>query len=148
MAQVNLYQFAEIQMGDGNVFTIGSKANPTRISLTGTGAMVRRVWNDVTALTALSLAEDVDLAAGAHLNDYVLLAIKCSKDAIVAWTSATSADTSSVGVESNSWLFFTSNQSTDSGIAAVGRCAATARDIIELAIYPSATADVELIILK
>lgn len=145
MAQVNIIQYAEVQMGDGNIFRIGSKHLPSTISLTGTGAILRKVWNDLAATTAKALLTDEDLT---DFGPWVFMAVKSSKDSMLSWESVDANDTSAIKLESNIWHFFTHGVTSAYAAGYLSRVAETPVDILGLSIYPSDVADVELVILK
>lgn len=154
MAQVNVYQYAEIQLGDGSIVTIGSRATPKTISLTGTGTMHRSTFTGVVG-DGVELLR-VGSADGDDISGFVFLAVRSSVDATLAWVGLTDGslgdldvDSSEIGLEGGAWMFFFSDQTTEhNGDPVNTRAANTAHTITKMWVKPSASATVDVIALK
>lgn len=101
MAQVDLYQYAEIVKSDGTKIRLGSKQKPSTITLTGTGEIIHRIFNDLTG------GDTIDLYT-ADLTGLKFFAVKSSIAAYVGFSenSSLGEGASVIGIGANVWQFF------------------------------------------
>jgi hypothetical protein len=139
MAQVSLYQYAEIVKSDGSVERIGSKNLPSTITLTGTGEIFHVVKNDLDADPAVAIYNG-------ELTGIKWWAIKSSVAAQVSFgTDATASN--SQKLIAGQWQFFGSGYTTNSSSTTLAtRAAAADAYIADISIYAATAADVELVI--
>jgi hypothetical protein len=144
MAQVDIYQYAEVIKSDGTKIKIGSKQKPSTIAMTGTGEIIHRVYNDIAAVTAQTL---YDNELGSSIP--VWWAILSSQGGTLAWGNDAS-NSSAISIVANVWQFFGSSRSTTSTSTTIAtKAAASLSDIGDIVFYNrSATtaADVEFIV--
>lgn len=141
MSQVDIYQYAEVIKSDGTKIKIGSKQKPSTITLTGTGEMLHRVYNDIVGPAVTVLYES-------SLTGIKWFAIRSSVDIVVAFGGTTDTgsypDTSSIAVESNTWQFFNNGGTTlNQGSNVEGRPTNNACDIIKIVAFNLLDADIE-----
>lgn len=142
MAQVNLYQYAELVRSDGSVVPVGSKTKVSSISLTGTGEVLHTVKNDLASLSTTVLYRNSEKLTGLKW-----VAIRSSVDAIVSFGIDATA-TSAIKILANTWQFLNSGYTTSSSSTTIAtRAAATAAYITDVSIYipGGVVADVEFI---
>ena len=142
MAQVSIIQHVEISTGSGQPLRIGSKVIPSTITLTGTGEVFHRVFNDVPATTVTDLYSD-------DLTGIKFFGVKCSVEALFGFSNTSeSGSTNLVHLEPNMWQFF-GEGTTTSSISTLGtRCAEAevAVELMKIYIPGAAVGDVELIV--
>lgn len=140
MAQVNVWQYAELQLGDGLIIPLGSKAKPVATSLTGSGSLYEVQKYNLSTLSTTVLFNG-------ELSTIKWIAVKSTKDGILCWgTDATSS--SSIKLIADTWQFFASGYTTDSSSTTIAtRVAATPGYIADVSFYNSAatSADVHFI---
>ena len=143
MAEVNIYQYAVISRSGAQSEVIGSKVTPTTISLTGTGEVIHRVYNDIVGPAVTVLYENT-------LTGIKWFAIKASVDIAIAYGGTTDSgnfpDTSAIGVTAGRWQFFNNGTTTlNQGSNVEGRPTNNACDIIKVVAFNLTDADIEFI---
>ena len=141
MADINLYQYAVINRPGSQPIVIGSKNKPATITLTGTGEVYHRVFNDIAATTLTDLYVE-------ELTDIKFFGVKCSRAATLGFGTATETSTgaSAILLTADAWQFFANGQTTEGGTNLGTRTAEAAVDIGNMKIYiPGGTGDVEVI---
>lgn len=112
MAEINIYQYAVINRPGSSPEVIGSRNKPTTITLTGTGEVLHRVYNDITGPAVTSLYNST-------MTGLKWFAVKASADIVlgIGGTSDSGAttDTSAIKVSSGVWQFFNSAGTTVDG---------------------------------
>jgi hypothetical protein len=110
MPEVNIYQYAEINIPLSPTIRIGSKSVPTTISLTGTGEQTYDIYNDVPG-------QSVKVLYNSELTGIKWWAIKATKVVHLSWLgtsdSGTNPDTSDIKIPANVWQFFNSGSTTE-----------------------------------
>lgn len=141
MAQINLYQYAELVRSDGSVVPVGSKTKASTISLTGTGEVLHIVKNDLASLSTT-------VVYNGELTGIKWIAMRSSVDATVAFGTDATA-TSATQLKANVWQFFNSGMTTNSSSTTIAtRVAAATVAIADISVYIAggATGDVEVLI--
>lgn len=141
MAEINVFQYAVINRPGSNPVVIGSKNKPSTITLTGTGEMYHRVFNDVAATTLTDIYVE-------EITDIKFFGVKCSRAATLGFGTADefAAGSNAVLLAADTWQFFNTGQTTSSSTNLGVRTAEAAVDIGNMKIYiPGGTADVEII---
>ncbi len=143
MAQINLYQTIEVALSSGNTMTLGSKVVPLTISLTGNGIALANTTLGTT--TATMVYDSTTSGTG-----YKLFAIKSTTDAVVSWCGTTdNADTSSVGIEANSWFILTASTTTEhDDDPAQTRAGNTSQNITQIWVKPGTSGDIHFYAFK
>lgn len=145
MAQVNIIQHAEIVLSNGQPLRIGSKTVPSVVTLTGTGEVVHRVWNGLTAADYTDLYSDT---LGGILSGIKWWAVRSSVDAMFVYSGGTATSTSTSSLLANVWCFFGEGVTTSSAAGLSARAAEAEIDVTDMGIYiPGAVAgDVDLVV--
>lgn len=143
MAEVNIYQYAVISRSGAQSEIIGSKVTPTTISLTGTGEVIHRVYNDIGTTSSTTLYSST-------LTGLKWFAIKPSVEIVVSFGNDDTADhTSSIVVAANVWQFFNSGKTTEgvdgSALSVAGRAIQVQANIDTITAYNALAADIEFI---
>ena len=140
MAQINVWQFAELQLGDGLIIPLGNKAKPVAVSLTGNGTLYEIQKYNLSTLSTTVLYNG-------ELATIKWIGVKSTKDGILCFgTDATSS--SAIKLIADTWQFFGSGYTTDSFSTTIAtRVAATPGYITDVSFYNSAatSADVHFI---
>lgn len=141
ISEINLYQYAVINRPGAQPLVLGSKNKPTTITLTGTGEVYHRVFNDIAATTLTDLYVE-------ELTDIKFFGVKCSRAATLGFGTAdgAAASASAILLTADAWQFFANGQTTSSLSHLGVRTAEAAVDIAKMQIYiPGGTGDVEVI---
>lgn len=142
MSQVSIIQYAEISTGSGQPLRIGSKVIPSTITLTGTGEVYHRVYNDITALSTTVLYDG-------DLTGLKWFAVKPSTEIQLAFGDevADPIITSGIVLAANVWQFFNSgvtlSYTLDDTIAF--RAIQSQANITKISAYNVLSADIEFI---
>ena len=143
MAEINVFQYAVINRPGSSPVVIGSKNKPSTITLTGTGEVLHRVYNDIVGPAVTVLYEST-------LTGIKWFAVKASVDIVIAHGGTTDSgsypDTSSIGVTAGRWQFFYNGTTTlNQGSNVEGRPTNNACDIIKVVAFNLTDADIEFI---
>lgn len=141
MADINLYQYAVINRPGAQPLVLGSKNKPSTITLTGTGEVYHRVFNDIAATTLTDLYVD-------ELTDVKVFGVKCSRAATFGFggSNQSYASANAIFLQADVWQWFATGQTTSDTTNLGTRTAEAAVDIGNMKIYiPGGTGDVEVI---
>mgnify|MGYP003423089646 CR=1 FL=1 len=139
MAQVSIIQYAEITTGTGRPIRFGSKDVPSVITLTGTGDVVHRVYNDLPALAITTLYDDEDAALK-------WFAIKSSVAAMLGFEDLSVGGTNAIKLVPNVWQFINSGVTTQAVGLTSERVDETEYNIETVKVYhDTGTADIEFV---
>lgn len=145
MSQVNIIQYAEIYTGSGPPLRIGSKVTPSTITLTGTGEVYHRVFNDVPAATVTDLYT-------ADLTGLKFFAVKSTLAAYVGFSenSDQGDGASIINIPAGVWQFFGGGSTGADNGSFTTRLTATYTTpenitIVKIAIPGLASSDVEFV---
>jgi hypothetical protein len=143
MAQVNIIQYAEIYTGSGPPLRIGSKVTPSTITLTGTGEVYHRVFNDITLGSATALYT-------ADMTGLKWFAVKASTEIQIGFGTDASPDhNNAIVVPANIWQFFNSAETTEdvdgTSLSISGRATQGQQVIDTVYAYNALAADIEFI---
>lgn len=143
MAQINIIQHAEIYTGSGTPLRIGSKVTPSTITLTGTGEVFHRVFNDIALGSATALYT-------ADMTGLKWFAVKASTEIQVGFGVDAAADhNNAIVVSANVWQFFNSSKTTEdldgTGLSVSGRAIQSQKYIDTVYAYNALAADIEFI---
>lgn len=134
MSQVNIIQYAEIYTGSGPPLRIGSKVTPSTITLTGTGEIFHRVFNDVGPTQAIYSGD---------LTGLKWFAIKAVLETVVSFGDGT--HNNSIVLAPNVWQIVNSGETTGYGATVVARGATAQTAITTVEAYNVADCDIEFI---
>ena len=142
MATVKVYQYVEVTPGSGSPIVLGKKSLSNLITLTGTGEVYHRVFNDIPATTVTELYAD-------NLTGIKFFGVKSSRAATLGFGTANGGyeGANAITLTADVWQFFCGGETTTSAINLSARTADTTEEIGNIKIYiPSGSADVELIV--
>lgn len=142
MAQVSLIQYAEITTGAGRPIRLGSKDVPTTTTLTGTGEIYHRVFNDI-AVETYRLLYDGDTTG------LKFFAVKSSTEAMLALFGEGLESMSAVHMDAGVWQFFGEGSTTSSVVSLEARASGTEVAVSQIGIYnisASTLQDVEILV--
>lgn len=140
MAQVNLFQYAEIQTGGGTL-CLGNKAKASTISLTGTGEVYHRIWNDNSSWPLN--VYDFNIITG----PVKFIAIKSSLDAVLGIADTLGGgNNGTIPLEAGIWTFISGGTVLGYAGNLDTRMAESAIDIAYMSVFAAGSADVELLV--